>query len=211
MKKIDYKKEYKNLYQPGRCPVLIQVPVMNFIMVDGTGEPQGASYQAAMQILYALSFTIKMSKLKKAPEGYFEYVVPPLEGLWWSPEGKLDLSQPKSKWCWTSMIRQPEFVTEQVYQEALEQCRLKKTDLDFSAARFESFEEGWCVQLLHTGPYDQELESIRKIGEFIGQNGLIDRSGNLYKHHEIYLSDPRRTAPERLKTILRIPVEKKSF
>ncbi|MGM9987878.1 MAG: GyrI-like domain-containing protein [Bacillaceae bacterium] len=205
--KVDYKKQYKDLYIPKQKPALIDVPPMNFIMVDGKGEPAGECYQQAMQILYFLTFTIKMSKMSgQQPDGYFEYVVPPLEGLWWSEGGKLDVNQPKSEWLWTSMIRQPEFVTPEVFQWAVEECKRKKPDIDVSKARFESFSEGICVQVMHIGPYTDEQRSIDKIAQFIEDNQLIDMTGYARKHHEIYLSDPRRTASERLKTVLRFPV-----
>ena len=206
--KLDYKKEYKDLYLPGRKPVQIDVPEMKFIQVDGQGEPGGEAYQEALQLLYALSFTIKMSKMGKEPiEGYFDYVVPPLEGLWWSGDGGLDLDSPRSEWRWTSMIRQPEFVTEEVFQWAADQCRAKKPELNVAKARFVSFREGLCVQMMHTGPYAEEKRTIGEILAYIRERGLIDASGTERKHHEIYLSDPRRTAPEKLKTVLRLPVE----
>lgn len=206
--KLDYKKEYKDLYLPKQKPMLIDVPRMNFIMVDGKGEPAGKEYQNAMQVLYALTFTIKMSKMSgQQPKGYFEYVVPPLEGLWWCEGGKLDWHKQKSEWLWTSMIRQPEFVTPEVYQWAVEECMKKKPELDVSKARFESFKEGLCVQIMHIGSYDDEKRSINKIVDFIDENKLKDITGDIHKHHEIYLSDPRRTASDKLKTVLRFPVQ----
>lgn len=207
--KIDYKKEYKELYQPKKKPSLINVPSMNFIMVNGKGDPQSDEYQNAMQILYSLSFTIKMSKMKNnQPKDYFEYVVPPLEGLWWSKEGKLNLND-RNNWQWTSMIRQPEFVTENFYKWALDEAETKKPELDFSKSKFLEFTEGDCVQIMHIGPYNEENYSMIKIEEFLDENELVNDSGNIRKHHEIYLSDPRRTKPENLRTVLRIPIRKK--
>jgi hypothetical protein len=205
--KLDYKKEYKDLYLPPSKPVLIDVPMMNFIMVDGTGDPQGEEYQHALEILYALTFTIKMSKMNGTrPTGYYEYVVPPLEGLWWGKDGKFDINI-RDEWLWTSMIRQPEFVTVEVFDRAVWECRKKKPELDVSKARFEPYTEGLAVQIMHIGPFRDEPVSLEKINQFIDANGLHDMTGNVRKHHEIYLSDPRRTAADKLKTVLRHPVK----
>ena len=162
-----------------------------------------------MQVLYSLSFTIKMSKMSgQQPDGYFEYVVPPLEGLWWCNGGKLDWNVPKTEWLWTSMIRQPEFVTEEVFKWAVEECKKKKPGIDVSKARFNSFTEGLCVQIMHIGSYDEEYTSIGLIDKFITENDLINITDDVHKHHEIYLSDPRRTSKERLRTVLRFPIQK---
>lgn len=207
--KLDYKKEYKDLYLPKQEPMLINVPKMQFIMVNGQGEPGGETYQNAMQALYSLSFTIKMSKMTgMQPEDYFEYVVPPLEGLWWGKQGALDFTAPKNTWLWTSMIRQPEFVTPEFFAWAKDECTQKKPEVAVSEARFEIFEEGLCVQIIHIGSYDDELRSMEKLAAFIEDNGLKDASDDVHKHHEIYLSDPRKTAVERLRMVLRVPVEK---
>ena len=204
--KFDFKKEYKDLYLPKAAPALIDVPEMNFIMVNGSGDPAGESYQSAMQVLYSLTFTIKMSKMGgRQPEGYFDYVLPPLEGLWWSPEGELNLEE-RTGWQWISMIRQPDFVTPEVFDWAVRECREKKPEIDVSRARLERFTEGLCVQVMHVGPYAQERASMAKIGEFLAREGLVSEAGLLRKHHEIYLGDPRKTAPERLRTVLRTPV-----
>lgn len=205
--KVDYKKKYKDLYLPGTKPMLIQVPSIRFIMVDGSGAPEGEDYQSALQVLYALTFTIKMSKMSgETPEGYFEYSVPPLEGLWWG-KGGFDLQQ-REAWEWTSMIRQPEFVNQQVFDWAVEQCRKKKPGVPVSRARLETFDEGLCVQMLHVGPYSTEPASIQQMYAYIEANGLRNCTGEERRHHELYLGDPRRTAPERLKTVLRLPVER---
>lgn len=208
--KLDYKKEYRDLYLPKAKPALIEVPPMNFICVDGSGPPAGEAYQNAVQTLYALSFTIKMSKLSGSqPEGYFEYAVPPLEGLWWCAGGALDWSRPRAEWLWTSMIRQPEFVTPEVFDWALAQCRRKKPEVNLSGARLETLAEGLCVQMMHTGPYDTEEASLKQLKEFMEKERLSDCTGDVRKHHEIYLGDPRRTAPEKLKTVLRLPVARR--
>lgn len=207
VQKVDYKRKLKHLYLPPTRPEVIDVPSAYYIMVDGTGDPQGKAYQEAVGILYSLNYTIKMSRKSGTElEGYFDYVIPPLEGLWWSPGGKLDLSQ-RDQWMWTSMIRQPEFVTPEVFAWAVQKCQVKKPEIDVSKARLEVLEEGTCVQMLHIGTYDQETESMEKIMAFIENNRYRDCSGQARKHHEIYLSDPRKTVPERLKTVLRVPVE----
>ncbi|MGI6153919.1 MAG: GyrI-like domain-containing protein [Christensenellaceae bacterium] len=205
--KLDYKKEYKILYMPPQTPVLVDVPEMHFIMIDGKGAPGGKAYQDALSALYALTFTIKMSKMGgKQPDGYFEYVVPPLEGLWWGEHGKLDIQKERrDSWCWTSMIRQPEFVTENVFRWAVAECIAKKPDIDVSGARFENYAEGKCVQIMHIGPYSQEAASMEKMHAFAKENGFAEDDAR--KHHEIYLSDPRRTDREKLKTVLRLPVK----
>lgn len=220
--KMDYKKEYKDLYAPKTKPAFIQVPEMAFIMVDGKGDPNTSQeYKAALELLYGLSYSIKMSKMGgEPPKGYFEYVVPPLEGLW-QMEGSFQGEDPhngvfqganacdKDRFVWTSMIRQPEFVTEQVFLQAREQLAVKKPELDVSAARFAVWEEGLCVQAMHKGPYDDEPATIEKIQDFLEKSGFVTDFSQERRHHEIYLSDPRRTAPEKLKTVLRFPVREK--
>ena len=169
-----------------------------------------AAYQRAVEILYGLSFTIKMSKMKGVvPEGYFDYVVPPLEGLWWmrgAVSGKPEFIN-KADFCWTAMIRQPEFVTIPVFEAAREALNKKKPGLDATSARLEPFTEGLCAQIMHIGPYDDEARSIALLEEFILKSGRqVDISASR-RHHEIYLGDPRKTAPEKLKTIIRHPVK----
>lgn len=206
---MDYKREFKELYLPPRNPVLVTVPSMHFIMLDGTGDPNGnQAFQQAVELLYGLSFTIKMSKMKnKQPEGYFDYVVPPLEGLWWIDGGKFSFEE-RDNWRWTLMIRQPEFVTREVFAWAVQELAARKPDLPVDKAKFEGFDEGLCVQAMHIGPYSTEPETIAKIDDFIRSHGLKCRLGSDGKHHEIYLSDPRKSKPEKLKTVLRHPVEK---
>lgn len=210
-KPFDFKKEFKNLYQPKDIPELIEVPAMKFIMVDGQGDPNNnPEYQMAIELLYALSYAIKMSHKKdKAPSGFFEYVVPPLEGLWWIEEGEFSLVN-RENWLWTALIRQPDFVTEDVFAWACSEVRAKKPDLPVEKARLESFEEGLCVQILHIGPYSAEPETMKKVAAFLHEHGLQDKVPTSEgKHHEIYLSDPRKVKPESMKTILRHPVAKR--
>lgn len=140
------------------------------------------------------------------PEGYFEYVVPPLEGLWWCTGGKFDFNK-RNMWRWTSMIRQPEFVTPEVFNWTVDECKKKKSEIDVSLARFETFTEGKCVQMMHIGPYSEEPNSMKMMQKYMEENKLKDMTSTQRKHHEIYLSDPRRTDPEKLKTVLRHPVE----
>ncbi|MEL7654405.1 MAG: GyrI-like domain-containing protein [Bacillota bacterium] len=216
--KLDYKKEYKDLYLPKAEPAVIEVPAMNFIMVDGKGDPNtdGGEYQKSVELLYALSYTIKMGfKKKDLPKDYFDYVVPPLEGLWWLAEGTSadsDFSQ-KEKYCWTSMIRQPEFITKDIFDQACLEVRKKKPDLDPEAARLEILEEGRCVQMMHLGPYDEESKTIAEMDAFIKanhyQNAIGDSKadGSIRRHHEIYLGDPRKTEPSKMKTVLRHPIK----
>jgi hypothetical protein len=212
MKKIDYKKEYKDLYLPKLEPMLIDVPEMIFLMTDGKGDPNTSEeFQNAMGVLYGLSYTIKMSKMNNTqPKGYFEYVVPPLEGLWWHEDEKVfDGTQisDKSKFLWTIMIRQPEFVTKEVFLWAKDILSKKKPELDLSKARYELFKEGKCAQVMHIGSYDNEFETIKKLEHFIKELGYANDISETRKHHEIYLSDPRKTAPEKLKTVIRHPVK----
>ena len=212
MEKFDYKKEYKDLYQPKTKPSIIEVPEMIFIAIDGKGDPNTSNeYKEALEILYGLSFTIKMSKMSGTQlEGYFEYVVPPLEGLWYVDDAKFDGTNitDKSRFCWTSMIRQPEFVTEKVFENARNALAKKKRELDLSKARLIKMTEGLCVQIMHKGAYDNEPESIAKMREFAEKSGYSEDISDTRFHHEIYLSDPRRCTPENLKTVIRHPVRK---
>ena len=206
--KLDFKKEYKDLYLPAATPVIIDVPPIQYFMVDGVGAPEGACYHEAMQILYSLSYTIKMSKMAgNTPENYRDFVVPPLEGLWdCAAEG---FDPDRRRWKWTSMLRQPDFVTPAILEWACTEVRKKKPELDVSKARLALYKEGLCVQIMHIGPYSAEQRSIDKVMAFIRENGLVDQCGTERKHHEIYISDPRKTNPETLKTVLRHPVSRK--
>lgn len=212
MEKLDYKKAYPDLYLPKTSPCIVTVPEMTFLMVDGRGNPNTSpAYQAALEVLYGLSYGIKMSKLSgQQPAGYFEYVVPPLEGLWWTEQGEYDGKGvlDKDSFCWTAMIRQPEFVTQEVLEEARRGLQRKKPGLDQSGARLARFAEGLCCQVLHVGPYDGEPATIEKMERFCREAGYRQDFSESRRHHEIYLGDPRRTAPARLRTVLRHPVRK---
>lgn len=216
--KLDYKKEFKDLYLPKAQPSVIQVPSMTFLMVDGKGNPneKEGEYQSAVELLYGLSYTIKMSyKGSQCPPGYYHYVVPPLEGLWWleDDESDLDLAK-KERYCWTSMIRQPEFVTKEVLEQAIGEINRKKPQLETAKARLQTLEEGLCVQMMHNGPYDDEPKSLEMMKRFMEEQGLRDAigavlpDGSIRRHHEIYLNDPSKTASSKLKTVLRWPVER---
>lgn len=209
--KFDYKKEYKDLYMPKTKPMLINVPEMQFIMVNGKGDPNTSQeYKNAMEILYGLSWSIKMSKMSgNQPDGYFEYVMPPLEGLWWFEDmegfdGK-NITD-KNKFLWTSMLRQPPFVTQEVFERAKESLYKKSPHLDLSLARLETFEEGQCAQIMHIGSYDEEAVTIEKLVAYIQDMGYRNDISDVRHHHEIYLGDPRKTAPEKRKTVIRYPI-----
>ena len=211
MEKLDYKKKFKELYLPSSKPSAVNVPEMIFFAVDGSGDPNiCAEYKNAIEILYALSFTVKMSKMNNTqPEGYFEYVVTPLEGLWYQENVVgIDYSR-KDAFKWISMIRQPEFVTEEVFENAKEAVKKKKPHLDLSKVRYMKYTEGLCIQLMHTGTFDDEPASIEKLEAFAAKNGYEQDFSNGRFHHEIYLSDPRKCAPQRLKTVIRHPFKLK--
>ena len=210
MEKFDFKKEYKDLYMPKTEPSIVTVPEMKFIAVRGSGDPNtSAEYKQAMEILYGLSFTIKMSKMNGSqPDGYFEYVVPPLEGFWSVNDGIFDGLNitDKSKFHWISVIRQPDFVTESVFEQARAEAE-KKKKTDMSKAEFITVSEGLCVQSMHIGSYDSEPSTILKMREYAEKNGYSEDLSDTRLHHEIYLSDPRRCATERLKTVIRHPIK----
>lgn len=211
MEKLDYKKAFKELYSPKTIPSAIEVPEMKFIQVDGRGDPNepDGDYQKAIELLYALTFTIKMSpKSGVALDGYFEYVVPPLEGLWWLADDSEPDFADKSKYFWTSMIRQPEFVTDEIFEYAVQTTRVKKPHIDVSKARFVTFTEGLCVQCMHIGSYDDEPATIAQMKDYMEKNGFAPDLSAARRHHEIYLSDPRRVEASRRKTVLRYPVKK---
>lgn len=207
---FDYKKEYKEFYLPPKKAGIVTVPAMNFLAVRGKGDPneEGGPYKQALGMLYAVAFTIKMSKLGKHQlEGYFDYVVPPLEGLWWQ-EGVhgVDYAH-KEAFQWISLIRLPEFVTQEVFDWAIREATEKKGQ-DFSPVEFFSWEEGLCVQCMHIGPYDNEPATVAAMEEYAKAQGLELDFGENRFHHEIYLSDVRRCKPERLKTVIRQPVRR---
>lgn len=202
MDKIDFKKTLKHLYSPSaKESTIVEVPEMQFAMIDGGGSPETSEwFQQTMQALYGVSFTLKFM-LKDIPDAY-EYVVPPLEGLWWTKGvERLDFKDKQVEW--TVMIMQPEQVTAALFAEAIEKLKAKKDNPALDKLRLESFHEGLSAQIMHIGPYDAEEPTIEKLHQFIKDNGYQLRG----KHHEIYLGDPRRTAPERLRTVLRQPIE----
>lgn len=204
---FDYKKEYKEFYLPPAMPHIVEIPPMNFIAVRGKGDPntEDGEYKGSMELLYGIAFTLKMSKKgDRRIDGYFDYVVPPLEGLWWSDKGEVDFAR-KEDFQFISMIRLPDFIAKADFDWAVETAAKKKKK-DFSAVEFFHYEEGKCVQCMHIGPYDTEPDTIAKMKALATQEGLELAVDDVRKHHEIYLSDPRRTAPEKLKTVLRYPV-----
>jgi len=203
MSKIDFKKELKHLYRPSAKKFeVVDVPPMNFLMIDGHGDPNTAQeYQEAVEALYAVAYALKfMSKKEKG----MDYVVPPLEGLWWLENMEEFSTEDKSAWNWTMMVMQPESVTREMFEAALEQVEKKKNLPALSRLRLESYQEGLAVQILHIGSYDDEAPTIARMHAFIDENGY-EPAG---KHHEVYLSDPRKVAPEKLKTVLRQPIRK---
>lgn len=207
---FEFLKEYKELYQPKTAPAIIDVPEMTFFAVDGHGNPNESDgeYGAAVGLLYALSYTVKMSQKSGTNlAGFYPYKVAPLEGFWQMAGGApgVDYGN-KDKFEWTSVIRQPEFVDESVFDWACAEVRRKK-GLDTSRAQLWRFREGLCAQMMHIGPYDAEPASVARMDAFLTESGYRNDLGTR-RHHEIYLGDPSKTAPEKLKTILRHPVEK---
>lgn len=245
----DFKREFRDLYQPKAYPSLVYVPAMTFVAVAGTGDPneEGGAYARAMELLYAFSYAVKMSKKGSwRPEGYFDYVVPPLEGLWWGGEGAFDGASisDKSALSWVSLIRQPDFVTPDVFSRVCETVAEKRPVLAGALAsgdlRLVCFAEGPCAQVMHVGPYDDEPATIAALSSFIAEKDLVTDIAEggespeghaatrafdpeallatlcadgavppIRLHHEIYLGDPRRTSPERLRTVIRHPVRER--
>ena len=207
---FDYKKEYKEFYLPKNKPAIVDVPAMNFVAVRGKGDPndEDGEYKTALEMLYGISYTIKMSKKgDHRIEGYFDYVVPPLEGLWWQKgTDGIDYTR-KDKFEWVSMIRLPDFVTESDFDWAVREASAKKKS-DFSKAEFFTYTEGLCVQCMHIGSYDNEPVTIEAMHGYISGNGYFADITETRRHHEIYLSDPRKTDPEKLRTVIRLPVKK---
>ena len=207
---FDYKKEYKEFYMPANKPSIVTVPKMNYIAVRGKGNPNDESgeYKDSIGLLYAIAFTIKMSyKGSHKIDGYFEYVVPPLEGFWWQ-EGSdtIDYAN-KNGFNFISLIRLPDFVTEADFDWAVREATNKKK-ADFSKVEFLTYDEGVCVQCMHVGSYDDEPKTVALMHEYMAVNGYaLDISESRY-HHEIYLSDPRKCAVEKLKTVIRHPIRK---
>ncbi len=203
--KVDYRKDFKPFYVPKTSPAIIDVPEMPFLMVDGTGDPNGEAFTEATEALYGLSYAVKMSyRSDDVPAGYYEYTVFPLEGVW----DLLDRTKPatdKNNLKYTIMIRQPDFLTEQGFERFLEQTKRKKTNPFLDKVRFEHASDGLCCQMMHVGSFDEEPESFARMEAFCKEQGMVRAS---LLHREIYLSDPRRTEQAKLKTVLRFPANK---
>ena len=206
---FDYKKEYKEFYMPPKKPSIVEVPPMNYIAVRGKGNPndENGEYKESIGLLYGIAFTIKMSyKGEHKIEGYFEYVVPPLEGFWWqNGVDGIDYAH-KENFEWISLIRLPDFVTQKDFEWAIAEAT-KKKKTDFSKVEFLTYNEGLCVQCMHVGSYDDEPATVAAMHEYAINNGYeLDITDTRY-HHEIYLSDARKVAPEKLKTVIRHPIK----
>lgn len=207
---FDFKKEYKEFYMPKSRPEIVTVPKMNYIAVRGEGDPNetDGAYKKAIGVLYAVAYTLKMSY--KGPhkiDGFFEYVVPPLEGFWRQENNStIDYSN-KSAFSWISVIRLPDFVTEEDFRWAAEEAS-KKKKIDCSAAEFLTVDEGLCVQIMHIGAFDDEPATVAVMDAFLAENGYENNIDDVRLHHEIYLSDARKTPPEKMKTVIRHPIKK---
>ena len=206
---FDYKKEYKEFYMPPKDPTIVTVPPINYIAVRGQGDPntEGGEYKQAIELLYGIAYTIKMSKKgSRQIEGYFDHIVPPLEGFWWQ-DGVQDIDYGhKDDFKWISLIRLPDFVNKADFDWAVEEATRKKKK-DFSKAEFLTYDEGLCVQCMHIGSYDDEPATTARMHEYMQQQGYsldISESG---LHHEIYLSDARKVSPDKLKTVIRHPIK----
>lgn len=207
---FDFKKELKEFYMAKNKPEIIKVPKANYLAVRGKGDPneEGGAYQQAIGVLYAVAYTLKMSyKTDHKIEGFFEYVVPPLEGFWWQDhvEG-VDYSN-KSRFNWISVIRLPDFITKADFEWAVETAA-KKKKLDCSSVEFMTIDEGLCVQIMHTGPFDEEPSTVALMDAFLEQNGYRNDFSEARLHHEIYITDARRVPPEKWKTVIRHPIKK---
>jgi hypothetical protein len=200
LERVDYRKQLKGLYRASATPTFVDVPAMNFLMIDGRGDPNtSADYAAAIAALYGVSFTLKFA-FKRGPRR-IDYSVMPLEGLWWADDPRSFLAGDKSKWRWTMMIMQPDFISRADVEEAIAAAARKRANPSLAQLRLQSFAEGRAAQLLYMGPYADEGPTIQQLHSFIGE-----QSGKLSgKHHEIYLSDPRRVSADKLKTIIRQP------
>ncbi len=207
---FDFKKEYKEFYMPKKQPEIVEVPKANYIAVRGTGDPneEGGAYKQAIGVLYAVAYTLKMSyKTDYKIAGFFEYVVPPLEGFWWQ-EGVDGINYAdKAAFKWISVIRLPDFITREDFDWAVETAS-KKKKLDCSSAEFLTIEEGLCVQIMHIGSFDSEPESAALMDKYLAENGYANDFSESRLHHEIYLSDVRKSAPEKWKTVIRHPIKK---
>ena len=207
---FDFKKEYREFYLPKNQPEIVTVPAMPFVAVRGEGDPNvpGGAYQQAIGVLYAVAYTLRMSqKSGHAIQGFFEYVVPPLEGFWQQEGGGAVDYGRKDAFRWISAIRLPDFVTREDLAWAVETAE-KKKKLDCSAAEFLRLEEGLCVQMMHLGPYDTEPESVARMEAYARERGFAPDFTDTRLHHEIYLSDPRKAAPEKWKTVIRHPLRR---
>ena len=208
---FDFKKEYKEFYMPKGKPEIVTVPKANYIAVRGKGNPndEGGAYQQAVGILYAVAYTLKMGyKTDYRIEGFFDYVVPPLEGFWWQDGvGGIDYSD-KSTFNWISVIRLPDFVTQKDFDWATGEAE-KKKHLDCSKAEFLTIDEGLCVQIMHIGPFDDEPATVSMMNAYLLENGYENDFSGSRLHHEIYLSDARKVAPEKWKTVIRHPIKHK--
>ncbi len=208
---FDFKKEYKEFYMPKTKPEIVSVPKTNYLAVRGHGDPneEGGDYQRAVGLLYAVAYTLKMSyKTDYRIEGFFDYVVPPLEGFWWQ-EGidGVDYGD-KSKFCWIAVIRLPDFITEKDFAWAVGTAE-KKKKTDCGSVEFLTVDEGLCVQIMHVGPFDDEPATVEIMDGYLAGNGYENDFSDTRLHHEIYLSDPRKAAPEKMKTVIRHPIRKK--
>jgi len=207
---FDFKKVYKEFYMPKSKPQIVNVPKANYIAVRGKGNPneEGGVYQRAIGVLYAVAYTLKMSdKMDHKIEGFFEYVVPPLEGFWWQDNVKYVNYSNKNAFNWISVIRLPDFVAKEDFDWAVETAS-KKKKMDCSSAKFFELEEGLCVQIMHTGSYDDEPTTVALMDAYIQENGYENDINEERLHHEIYLSDARKVASEKLKTVIRHPIRK---
>ena len=208
---FDFKKEFKEFYMPKNKPEIVNIPKTNYIAVRGKGDPNenDGAYQQAISVLYAIAYTLKMSyKTDYRIEGFYDYVVPPLEGFWWQKGvDEIDYSD-KSTFCWISVIRLPDFITKKDFDWAVETAS-KKKKLDCSGAEFLTIDEGLCVQIMHNGPFDDEPATVEIMNVYIAENGYENDFSNTRIHHEIYLSDARKVAPEKWKTVIRHPIRKK--
>ena len=209
---FDFKKEYKEFYLPKDTPAIVTVPPVRYLAVRGQGDPnaEDGAYQRAIGLLYGVAYTIKMSqKGDHRIEGYFDYVVPPLEGFWWQEGVKgIDYAR-KADFRWISVIRLPDFVTEDDYAWAIGEATRKKK-LDFSPVEYLVYDEGLCVQCMHLGPYDDEPATVARMHDYMERQGYVLDITDKRLHHEIYLSDARKTAPEKLKTVIRHPIRPKA-
>ena len=208
---FDFKKEYKEYYMPGNKPSIVTVPSMNYIAVRGHGDPnqEGGDYKQSIGLLYGIAFTIKMSKKgDRQIEGYFDYVVPPLEGFWWQDDVDGIDYEHKEDFNWISAIRLPDFVTKTDFDWAIEEATKKKKQ-DFSKVEFLTYDEGLCVQCMHIGSYDDEPAIVQMMHEYMEEQGYDLNITDQRLHHEIYLSDARKVAPEKLKTVIRLPIKER--